>query len=226
MVPDFRALDIRLVDELPPGMRKACVYPDGRIEVDRLEWERWSAPQKAACIAHEVGHQIGATCGRCDGSRDCYQCERAADVAAGFVLREWGFTRAASTSALASIISTRPSAARDAASGYDARSLDSVVTLASPMRARAGAIVQPQPASSNIVSLGQTATASAPSAPIVTPEQTATAAGPPSAAPESSAQGTVNFTTPEAVAAANREALVKEVVVGVFVSLIVLALVS
>jgi hypothetical protein len=114
-VPDRRTFDFVVVDRFTdPTCGKACVLPNGRVEVLRSVWNRLRTPERDALLAHEAAHKF---CG--------VVCEPCADKTAGAIMRRWGYTLGAVRTSF-SWIQTRPAAGERAALGYGSLSADAL----------------------------------------------------------------------------------------------------
>ena len=103
--PNPDAFEIRALNGVPD---KARTWPgENVIVVDAGLWRVATPAQRAMLIAHEMAHHGKA--GRCE---DC------ADRRAGAIMRQWGFSEAATARAFASLIRSRPQAGASAADGW------------------------------------------------------------------------------------------------------------
>lgn len=105
-----------VVDEMPPGCNKGCTNMEtGQITVHRPYWESFSKPEQDVVLAHELGHALS----RCES-------DACADRVAGSIMRQWGYSRAATVAAINRAVRNRGGAGPNAGAGWDSaqRSLD------------------------------------------------------------------------------------------------------
>lgn len=123
----IHAVDGELVPDkartwVPRERRLFSRLDDKTIAVNRTLWLRASDAQRAALVAHEMGHHEMASAA----------CEPCADRRAGAILARWGYSEQAACEAFRSLIASRPDCHLDVREGH--RAVSGVPTRADDAR--------------------------------------------------------------------------------------------